>query len=190
MNSRTIAALLSLSTAFVLPMAGHAAEFNTVQADKSILAFMFKQMNVGMEGRFRKFATQLSYDPARAADAKVSLDVDLASIDTGSAEGDGEVAGKQWFNTREFPTAHFASSSDKAVGNNRYDVTGQLTIKGRTQTVTAPTMVAIQGNSATFDGALVIRRADFSIGEGPWADFGIVANEVQIKFHFLATSGK
>lgn len=51
MNSRTIAALLSLSTAFVLPMAGHAAEFNTVQADKSILAFMFKQMNVGMEGR-------------------------------------------------------------------------------------------------------------------------------------------
>ena len=183
-------ALLSLAAALGLPAVGHAAEFNSVKADKSTLAFGFKQMNVAMEGRFKKFSTQLAFDPAKVASAKVVLDVDLASIDTGSSEGDDEVAGKLWFNTKAFPTAHFASSSVKAVDGNRYEVAGQLTIKGRTQLVTAPTTVTIQGNSATFDGVFVLRRADFAIGEGPWADFGTVANEIQIKFHVLASSGK
>ena len=190
MNTRKLIALLSLSATFGLPVAGHAAEFSAVQADKSTLAFGFKQMNVGMEGRFKKFATQLNFDPAKVASAKVVLDVDLASIDTGSSEGDDEVAGKQWFNTKAFPSAHFASSSVKALDGNRYEVAGQLTIKGRTQLVTAPTTVTIQGNNATFDGAFVLKRADFAIGEGPWADFGTVANEIQIKFHVLASSGK
>lgn len=190
MNNKKLVALLSLAATLGLPIAGHAAEFNAVQTDKSSLVFAFKQMNVGMEGRFKKFAVQLNFDPAKAASAKVSLDVDLASIDTGSSEGDDEVAGKQWFNTKAFPVAHFASSSVKPLGDNRYEVVGQLTIKGRTQPVTAPTTVTIQGNNATFDGAFVLKRADFAIGEGPWADFGTVANEIQIKFHVLATSGK
>jgi polyisoprenoid-binding protein YceI len=147
-------------------------------------------MNVGMDGRFKKFAVQLNFDPDKAASAKVSLDVDLANIDTGSTEGDDEVAGKQWFNTKSFPTAHFESSSVKPLGSNRYEVAGQLSIKGHTQGITAPTTVSIQGNNATFDGAFVLKRADFAICEGPWADFGTVANEIQIKFHILASSGK
>lgn len=182
--------LLAFAAALGLSGLGHAAEFNAVQADKSTLVFGYKQMNVGMEGKFKKFAVQLNFDPAKAASAKAVLDVDLASIDTGSSEGDDEVAGKQWFNTKAFRTAHFASSGIKSLGGNRYEVTGPLTIKGRTQTVTAPTTVTIQGNTATFDGAFVLKRADFAIGEGPWADFGTVANEIQIKFHVLATSGK
>ena len=186
MNNKNLLALLSLTAALGLPVPGRAAEFNAVQADKSSLVFAFKQMNVGMEGRFKKFAAQINFDPAKATSAKVSLDVDLASIDTGSAEGDDEVAGKLWFNTKAFPTAHFASSSVKSLGGNRYEVAGQLTIKGRSQMVTAPTAVTIQGNGAAFDGAFVIRRADFAIGEGPWADLSTVANEVLINFNVVA----
>ena len=190
MKNKNLIAFLSLTAALSLPITGHAAEFSAVKADKSTLAYGFKQMNVAMEGRFKKFSTQLNFDPAKLASAKVVLDVDLASIDTGSSEGDDEVAGKQWFNTKAFPTARFASSSVKVLDGNRYEVAGQLTIKGRTQLVTAPTTVTIQGNNATFDGAFVLKRADFAIGEGPWADFGTVANEIQIKFHVLASSGK
>lgn len=180
----------SILLASALPLAAHAVEYNQVQADKSATSFAYKQMGVAMDGKFRKFATQLTFDPSKPAAARASIDVDLASIDTGSGESDQEVAGKLWFNTKAFPTAHFASTGIKPLGNNRYEVTGQLTIKGRTQTVVAPTTVTIQGNSATFDGALVIKRADFAIGEGIWADFGTVANEISIKFHILAAAGK
>ena len=116
--------------------------------------------------------------------------VDLASVDTGAAEGDEEVAGKPWFNTKDFPTAKFISTSVKALGGNRYEVAGQLTIKGKTQPVVAPTTVTVQGDQATFDGSFVIKRADFAIGEGDWADFSVVANEIQVKFKVLASGGK
>ncbi|GAB2181569.1 YceI family protein [Denitratisoma sp. agr-D3] len=186
MNKQRLLATLALAGALTLPALGHAVEFNAVQADKSAITFAYKQMGVGMEGHFKKFSAQLAFDPAKPTAAKAVLDVDLASIDTGSAEANDEVAGKQWFNTKAYPTAHFASSSVKALGGNRYEVAGQLTIKGRTQTVTAPTTVTVQGKAASFDGTFTLKRADFAIGEGPWADFGTVANEIQIKFHVLA----
>ncbi|MDD5247779.1 MAG: YceI family protein [Rhodocyclaceae bacterium] len=182
-------ALIALVGLAVAPLA-EAAEFNSLQADKSTLAFVYKQMGVPVEGRFKKFAARISFDPARPAAAKAELDVDLASIDTGSSEGDDEVAGKGWFDTQHFPQAKFVAGGVKALGGNRYEVSGKMSIKGRTRDVTAPFSFSQQGNVGVFDGAFVLKRADYAIGEGEWADFGTVANEIQIKFHFLAGAGK
>ena len=175
----------------LLGLPASAAEFNAIDAAKSGIAFTYRQMGVALEGRFRKFSVQLelrpgqSLRPARRPSTSTS-----ASIDTGSPEGDEEVAGKQWFNMKAFPVARFVSTSVRPLGGNRYEVLGKLTIKGRTQEVGAPFTFAMQGNTGTFDGAFTLKRADFAIGEGPWADFGTVANEIQIRFHVLATAGK
>lgn len=182
--------ILALTLAAALPLAAQAVEYNQVLPDKSAINFTYKQMGVGMDGRFRKFSAQLNFDPARATAAKATFDVDLASIDTGAEDADQEVAGKQWFNTKAFPTAHFASSGVKALGGNRYEVAGKLTIKGRTQDVVAPVTFTAQGSQGVFDGSFTIRRGDFSIGEGAWAAFDTVANDIQIKFHILANAGK
>lgn len=188
MTFRSISTLAFGAAVGLLPLATQAAEFSVVQNSQSTIAFAYKQMGVGMDGHFKKFKTQLAFDPAKPANARVSLDVDVTSIDTGFAEGDSEVAGKAWFDAKTYPKATFSASSVKAIGGNRYEVTGPLTIKGRTQTVTAPTNVTVQGNTAAFDGAFTIKRADFAIGEGQWADFGTVANEIQVKFHIVAST--
>ena len=179
---------IALMLAAALPLAAQAAEFNQVQADKSAINFVYQQMGVKVDGKFRKFAARLNFDPAKPTEAKATFDVDLASVDTGAPEGDDEVAGKPWFNTKAFPTAQFVSGPVKALGGNRYEVAGKLTIKGKTQDVIVPATFTAQGNTGVFDGAFTIRRADFSIGEGAWAKFDIVANDVQIKFHITATS--
>lgn len=181
---------LALSLSVVLVPVVHAAEFNHVEAAKSSINFSYKQMGVNMAGRFKKFTANLKFDPAKATSASVILEVDLGSIDTGSTEGNSEVAGKLWFNTKAFPTANFTSSSIKSLGGDKYEAIGKLTIKGRAQEVVAPTTVTIKGNTAEFDGAFTIKRADFAIGEGIWADVATVANEVPVKFHIVATSGK
>jgi polyisoprenoid-binding protein YceI len=178
----------ALVLAVALPVAAHAGEFSQVLADKSSIAFVYKQMNVAVDGKFKRFSSQLSFDPAKPAAARASFDVELASVDTGAPEGDQEVAGKPWFNTKVFPTARFVSTGVKALGGNRYEVTGQLSIKGKTQDVVVPATFTAQGSSGVFDGSFTIRRADFSIGEGPWAKFDIVANDVLIKFRITATS--
>jgi len=67
-------------------------------------------------------------------------------------------------------------------------VAGQLTIKGKTQDVIVPATFTQQGNVGVFDGGFTIHRADFTIGEGAWAKFDTVANEVQIKFHITAAN--
>jgi len=179
---------IALMLAAALPLAAQAAEFNQVQADKSAINFVYQQMGVKLDGKFRKFAARLNFDPAKPTEAKATFDVDLASVDTGAPEGDDEVAGKPWFNTKAFPTAQFVSGPVKALGGNRYEVAGKLTIKGKTQDVIVPATFTAQGNTGVFDGAFTIRRGDFSIGEGAWAKFDIVANDVQIKFRITATS--
>ncbi|MBP9806242.1 MAG: YceI family protein [Candidatus Accumulibacter sp.] len=178
---------LAMALALALPFAAHAVEYSQVQADKSVIAFTYKQMGVAVDGRFKRFSSQLSFDPARPAAARATFDVELASVDTGAPEGDDEVAGKPWFNTRAFPTARFVSTSVKVLGGNRYEVAGQLSIKGKTQEVVVPATFTAQGNTGVFDGSLLIRRADFSIGEGGWAKFDVVANDVLVKFRITAT---
>ena len=178
----------ALALAAALPLAAQAAEFNQVQADKSAINFTYQQMGVKLDGRFKKFAARLNFDPAKPTEAKTTIDVDLASVDTGATEGDEEVAGKQWFNTKAFPTAQFVSGSVKALGGNRYEVAGKLTIKGRTQDIVVPATFTAQGNTGVFDGAFTIRRGDFAIGEGAWAKFDIVANDIVVKFRITAAS--
>ena len=80
------------------------------------------------------------------------------------------------------------STSVKALSADRYEVAGKLSIKGKSVDVIAPFTFKPQGTAGVFDGALAIKRLDFAIGEGPWADVGAVANEVQIKFHIVATA--
>lgn len=168
------------------PFHSHAAEFNQVQTGKSTLTFAYKQMGVPMEGKFQKFAARIAFDPAKASAAQAQIEVDLASIDTGFSEGDNEVLGKQWFNAKAYPAAQFVSTGVKVLGGNRYEVLGKLTLKGKLQDISAPFTFKPEGASAVFDGTFTLKRLDYAIGEGAWADVSAVANEVQIKFHIVA----
>ena len=182
---RTAIALLS---AFSLATAAHAVEYTQVQPDKSQITFAYQQMGVAMQGAFKKFSGQLRFDPAAPAAAKSTIEVELASVDTGSSEGDSEVATKTWFDTKAFPRARFESGSVKALGGNKYEVAGKLTIKGKTVDVVVPATFAAQGKTGVFEGRLTIRRGDFSIGDGAWKAFDIVANDVVIQFRLTAAA--
>ena len=185
---RKIVQLAFTLTLIGSPIFAQAVEYQQVVANQSAIQFTYQQMGVSVDGKFRKFASQLKFDPAKLASAKAVIEVDLASIDTGAPEGDQEVAGKTWFNTKAFPTAQFVSSSVKPLGNNRYEVLGKLTIKGKTQEVIAPATFTPQGSTAVFEGSFTLRRGDFAIGEGAWSSFDIVANNITIKFRITASS--
>jgi polyisoprenoid-binding protein YceI len=161
-----------------------------VNLDKSAITFVARQMNVPTDGKFGKFALQLLFDPAKLNESRVQLEVDLASIDTGSADGNDEVKGKAWFDVKNYPTAKFVSGAVKSLGGNRYEVAGKMTIKGRTKDVTAPFTFKPEGQGGRFEGAFALKRLDFAIGEGTWSDTDTVANEVQVKFRISGTSGR
>lgn len=178
------------ATLLVAATAAGAAEYGTVLADKSTLTFTSKQMGVPVDGKFKKFATTLAFDPAKPAAASAKLELDLASIDAGSPDANGEVVGKPWFNLKVFPTATFVSSSVKPLGGDKFELAGKLTIKGKTQDLVAPVTFRQEAGNGVFDGTFTLKRLDFAIGEGAWSDVSTVANEVHIKFHIVAAPRK
>ncbi len=181
---------LALVFAGLVSCSAVAAEVGPVQADKSRIAFVSRQMGVPVDGEFRKFTVQLSFDPARPETGRAQIDIDMASIDAGSAEANEEVVGKNWFFVKQYPKAGFVSTSVKPLGGGKFEVAGKLTIRDKTHDVQAPFTLTTQGASTQFDGSFIIKRADFGIGQGVWADFDTVANDVQIQFKVVAATKK
>ena len=167
-----------------------AAELTSVRTDQSSLVFVYRQMGVPVEGTFRQFSAQLRFDPAAPTAAEAVLDLDLTSVDAGSPEANDELTSKLWFDTKAFPTARFVAEGITDLGDNRYELRGKITIKGHTRDLTTPVTFVPTNDGGLFEGDFMLKRADFAIGEGIWADFGTVANEVQVKFRFAVTGSK
>ena len=153
-----------------------------IVAAKSEIAFTMKQMGVRFDGRFRKWSGDIVFEPKSLATSKAVLDIDLGSIDLASDDSDAEAKGPLWFDTAKYPTAHFASTAVRDAGGNRYEVAGKLTIKGITRDCVVPVSVTIDaaGNRIA-EGSFAIRRLDYRIGEGEWADTNTVANEIVVR---------
>jgi polyisoprenoid-binding protein YceI len=156
-----------------------------VDASKSTVIATSKQMNVPVDGTFKKFTAQLIFDPAKPAAGSAQLTIDTASYDLGDESYNQQVRGKGWFDSAQFPNATFISSAIAPAGGNQFKVSGKLTIKGKSENVTLPVTVTRQGGTQTFDGALPIKRSQFDIGTGEWKDTSVVADEVLIKVHIV-----
>lgn len=180
--------LLPLVTVMLAATVLPAAAQQKLLAAQSDIGFVFKQMGVPVEGHFKKFAAQISFDAAKLATSKVAFTVDIASATLGAPETDAELPKAVWFNTAKFPQATFASSGFKALGGGKYEVAGKLSIKGQSRDVVVPLTMAQTGAVTTATGAFPIKRLTFKIGENEWADTSMVADDVQVKFK-LALSG-
>jgi len=157
-------------------------------ANKSTLTATSRQMNVPVDGTFKKFTAKLIFDPAKPTSGSTSLSIDTASYDLGDAEYDKQVRGKDWFDSATFPTATFVSSDIAPVSGNQYKVTGKLTIKGKSQVVTVPVTIKQESAAQVFDGSLQIKRTQYDVGTGEWKDTSVVADDVVIKFHIVTAT--
>ncbi|MFC0170691.1 YceI family protein [Pseudoduganella danionis] len=176
---------LALVTLLGITLAASAAALKTDPA-KSTVTATFKQMNVPVDAKFKQFSAAIDYDAAKPDAAKASVEINIASFDLGDPEYNKEVTKKEWFNAAQFPKATFVSSAIKSAGAGKLNVTGKLTIKGKTADVTFPLTVKAEGGKQVFEGALPIKRLTYNIGEGEWKDTSMVADEVIIKFHVIA----
>jgi polyisoprenoid-binding protein YceI len=158
-----------------------------LQMAGSEIAFVTRQMGVPVEGRFGKFSAQIALDPKKPETGRVALTIDTGSARFGSAETDAEVPKPVWLNVAKFPQASFQSTTIKALGGGRFEVAGQLSIKGSTQPVVVPVQLTQAGAASTATGSFTIKRLAFKVGEGEWADTSMVADEVQVRFKLALT---
>ncbi|MBV8049451.1 MAG: YceI family protein [Paludibacterium sp.] len=160
-----------------------------VDSGASRIDFTLKQMDIPMQGQFKRFSGDIVLDPGKPAQGKADLTIQIAGISMPTSDANAQVQRPEWFNAARYPTARFVTTSIKPLGGNHFQFNGKLTIKGITRDVSAPFVVNRQGALTVADGALAVSRLSFKVGEGDWADTDTVADTVLIKFH-VAFPGK
>lgn len=184
-SSRIGAAVLGLWASAT--MLAHAQTPQTPQAlvaAQSEVTFVAKQLGVPLEGRFKRFAVQSTLDPRQPQRSQVALQIELGSVSL-NADADVELLKPEWFNAAKFPKATFQSSAIKALGGGRFEVAGKLAIKGQARDLTVPVQLTQSQGLSTAVGSFVIKRLDFKVGDGDWADPSVVANDVHVKFKLV-----
>jgi polyisoprenoid-binding protein YceI len=153
---------------------------------QSQISFIIKQMNVPVEGGFARYTVQAAFDATKPEQGRFQVELDIASIDTGSEEGDGEAKRPVWFDTARFPKARFVSKTITRNNAGGYTVNGDLTLKGRTRPINVPVVLTAQrGGGWLVSGRATMKRSQFDIGGGEWADPSVVADDLEARFKIL-----
>jgi polyisoprenoid-binding protein YceI len=150
-----------------------------VQSAGSSLVFASKYDGETFTGNFPGFNTQLSFDPANLATAKLDVTIPLASARSGNPDRDSTLQGADFFNVGKFATAHYRASKFRALGNNQFAADGTLELRGVTKPVTL-TFTWTPGAQPVLSGKATVKRLDFGVGGGDWADTKTIPNETAI----------
>ena len=146
------------------------------------IRFAAMQMDVKVDGEFRNFTADIAFDPARPESGQANLDIDLASVSTGSAEADTVLKGRDFFDAAHFPRASFLSTRIITDGQGHYQAIGRFTLKGHSADLTGPFTARSGPDGLLLEGSMAISRLAYKVGEGEWSDTGTLADQVQIRF--------
>jgi len=150
----------------------------------STLGFSSSYEGEAFEGKFSKFTPTIEFDPRQLASARFDVAIGLASADTKNDERDEALRGTGFFNSAKTPQARFLATKFRALGGNRYAADGALTLNGISKPVTME-FTWTPGAKTVLVGSAAVKRLDFNVGVGEWADTTDLPNDVKIRTRLL-----
>lgn len=127
-----------------------------------------------VEGRFFDFGGTIGFDAGHPELSHVDWRVRIASVATGAPNRDKALQGREYFDAPRFPEMTFVSSRVRSIGNARFEVAGQMTIRGTTRPLTV-TMTYGGTHLVPGEGTYAIFQTEFTIDRH---DFGVVGGSV------------
>lgn len=183
------------TTAVVDPALAALTGDYTIDPAHSSIGFTVRHaMVTNVRGSFGEHEGTLKLDGSDPANSAASIDVKIASVDTGIADRDGHLVSGDFFDAEKFPLMTFRSTAAEQLGGDTYRVTGDLTIKD----VTRPLAIDLEFNgSATdvygnervgFEGSADILRSDWGLTWNAALETGgvMVSDKVKLNFDISA----
>src|SRR5690348_10340269 len=100
----------------------------------TVIEFATKHMMITtVKGRFTDFDATLNLDEQNPANSSFEVTINVASISTGDPNRDNHLRSADFFDVEHYPTATYRSTSIEPLGDDRYRVNGELTIRGETR---------------------------------------------------------
>lgn len=176
-SATAIAALVTLTSTFNMASAADlsAVPSGNYQVDPTHAYVNFQYNHLGLSNptlSFDDFTVDLELDNAAPANSTVSVSIDTDSILTGSSIWKDHLTSDGWFNTAEFPTITFESTSVEMGDAGMYKVTGNATVKGITKPLTLDVTINAAMNHPMsgkpvigLDATGSLLRSDFGLGK-------------------------
>jgi polyisoprenoid-binding protein YceI len=168
--------------ALALPCAALAADYAVQPA--STLGFTGSFQGTSFDGSFRQWQAVISYDLAQLAQSKFDVSVSMSSVAVSDKDQQGALPGKDFFDVAQYPAAHFVSTGFRNVGG-KVVADGQLTLRGVTRPVSLAVDFKPQGRNATLDVSGTLKRLDFNVGGGDYADTSVIGADVKVHAHLV-----
>ncbi|KMO98255.1 YceI family protein [Streptomyces roseus] len=194
-NRRSQDATATVATVDVDPALAALTGEYVIDAAHSSIGFTVRHaMVTNVRGTFTDYSGALQLDGSDPARSAASIEVKIASVDTGIADRDGHLRSGDFFDAEAFPLMTFRSTGAAQLGGDAYRITGELTIKD----VTRPLAIDLEFNgSATdvygnervgFEGSAEILRSDWGLTWNAALEAGgvMVSDKVKLTFDISA----
>ncbi|HEY6872151.1 MAG TPA: YceI family protein [Geobacteraceae bacterium] len=167
-----------------------------IDPDHSVAAFSVRHMMIAhVHGQFNGVRGVIRFDPAGPAGLSVEAEIDAAGIYTGIGKRDEHLRSPDFFDAAHYPTITFTGKTAEAGAGGLCRVTGDLTIRGITRTVTiegtycGPVDDPFEegARSIGFTGSTVVDREDYGMTWNvPMGGGFMVGREVRITLNVEA----
>jgi polyisoprenoid-binding protein YceI len=170
----------SLITLFAIGLAGTmtlAADTKySLTGDNTNLTFTGTKAKGKHDGGFKKLTGTATVTDGDLTTLKIEVDIDVDSLYSDDTKLTGHLKGPDFFGVKENPTATFKTTkvekSDKG-----YTITGDLTMLGKTKSVTMPATIGVEGDTLTITSDFKIDRTNWGMTYGK----GQINNDVALK---------
>ncbi len=177
-----------LAVAFMFGMSTQAADWN-LDPVHSAIEFSVRHLAISkIKGKFKEFEAKMVFDGKAVENGSAEFTIQVASIDTENEKRDNHLKSSDFFAAEENPTITFKSKKISAVKDGKFQITGDMTMRGVTKEVTFDCELhgVVQGpggnTRAGFSAETTINRHDFGVSWSKTLDAGglIVGNDVKL----------
>ncbi|MGB6934986.1 MAG: YceI family protein [Acidobacteriaceae bacterium] len=161
------ATLVCALAAVLLPNISHAQApvFSVIPGESSI-RFSVKS-SVAIVGKFDKWDATLTFPSPDVTTGVLHIQIDAATVDTGSGMKNNKLKGKDFFDVEHFPSIAFQSTKVVQTSPTTFDVDGDFSIRGVTRPEKLNLTITGKGTgSGAIDGVLVFNRKQYGMNKG------------------------
>jgi len=159
----------------------------TWQLDPYHTQVEFSAKHLGMmtvRGYFDDVSATADIDPQHPESASVEVTMSAASIRTNNPARDNDLRSENFLDVEHYPQITFKSSRVESAGTDRYNLTGDLTIRGNTRPVTLVVTrygefndPGMMGHRIAYSAESAINRKDFGLSFNMVLDGKMVVSE-------------
>ena len=178
--NRAVPTSVLLLCGLTAQVTAQAATWEIVPA-KSHVYFQYSYKSTPYQGEFKNVKATFKIDPASPASCEFAVTIPIADLSVSSKEVVDYLLDLELFDVDQFPTATFKATKCRLQSGNSFVADGTLTIRNQTKPLSFPFKLDIGPSGFHLTSEVTIKRLDFGVGQGYWANTAEIPNDVKVK---------